>query len=81
MSSDDTSFLKMDVSCNPWNDDQKFEVTTYKLKDMFLYLKDKKSYVIPVMYVDIYEVPKYAPTLPVDPRHPVYPLNETAGGR
>ncbi|WP_297489768.1 hypothetical protein [Thermococcus sp.] len=75
MSSDDTSFLEMNVAYKSWNKDQKFKVTAYKLKDLFLYLRDKKSYVIPVMYVDIYEIPKYGPTLPINPHHPVYPVN------
>ena len=78
MSSEEASFLKLDVSYTSWNE-QMFEVTTYKLKDVFLYLKDKKSYIIPVMYVDIYEVPKRDPMPPLDPRHSIYPLNETAG--
>ncbi|EEB73774.1 hypothetical protein [Thermococcus sp. AM4] len=78
MSSEDDSFLKMDVSYTSWNEDQRFEVTTYKLKDVFLYLKDKKSYVIPVMYVDIYEVPEYPPTPLLPPHRIIYPLTETA---
>ncbi|ASJ02156.1 hypothetical protein A3L09_02165 [Thermococcus profundus] len=69
MSSKDASLLKMDVGYNPWNSNQKFEVTTYKLNDMFVY--NKESYIIPVMYVDIYELPKYV-SLP-SPPHPVYP--------
>ena len=74
MSSNDTSVLDMYFSYNSWYDDQKSYVTTYKLKGMYLYLKDHKSYILPVMYVDIYRVPKYCPSLPVNPHHPVYPL-------
>ncbi len=75
MSSDDTSFLKMGIHFSPWNKDQKFKVTAYRLKDLFFYLRDNKNYVIPVMYVDVYEIPKHGPALPMNPHHPVYPVN------
>ncbi len=79
MSSNDTSVLDMYFSYNSWYDDQKSYVTTYKLKGMYLYLKDHKSYIIPVMYVDIYRVPKHGPALPINSHHPVYPLDRSAG--
>ncbi len=59
---------------------RRFDVTVYKMKGTFLYMKDNRSYIVPVTYFEVHEGPKTT-TFPVDPHRRIYSVKGNSADR
>ncbi|NJF25255.1 hypothetical protein [Thermococcus sp. Bubb.Bath] len=74
MSENDSNVFKVGVHfTHSYPVHRRFDITVYKMKGMFLYMRDNRSYIVPVTYFEVHESPGTT-TFPVDPHHRFYPV-------